>query len=103
MTTKLYKGYVEYTMVSGEVRRYPVTRKYKATKTYTLPTDTIDTIIRKHRDGIPSTRIARDIGITPERVRRVIKKHAQSQLQGPSSTAPVVSTDTQSQDTKIII
>jgi hypothetical protein len=78
MTTREYDSFVLYTTAKGEVRRYPVKRRYVSTVTYVIPDDKRAEILRKHADGVPSTRIAQDIGITVQRVRRVIKKACQT-------------------------
>ncbi len=76
MTTREYDSYVTYTAVNGEVRRYPVKRRYVAARTYAIPDDQRAEIIRRHTDGVPATRIARDTGINVQRVYRLIKKAA---------------------------
>jgi hypothetical protein len=62
-------------LANGEIRKYPVTKTYVSVNSYKLSDEMRDTILRKHADGIPATRIGRDVGISAERVRRVIKKH----------------------------
>ncbi len=74
MTTREYDSYTSYKLASGEVRRYPVKRRYVSVRTYTIPDDKRAEIIKLHELGVPSTRIARSVELTVKRVRHVIKK-----------------------------
>ncbi len=74
MTTREYNSYTTYTSANGEVRRYPVKRRYVSIRTYPIPDDVHVEIIKKHTDGVSAAQIARDLGFTDQRVRRIIKK-----------------------------
>lgn len=74
MTIRTYESYTTYKSIDGEVRTYSVKRKYTSINSYKLSDETRDIILRKSAEGVPATRIGRDIGISAERVRRVIRK-----------------------------
>lgn len=74
MEIRTYQSYTTKKLLSGEIRRYPVTKTYTATKTSKLPDETINKIIEMHVARIPATKISIAVGISAERVRRVIKK-----------------------------
>lgn len=82
MTVREYESYTTRILASGEVRRYPVTRTYLSNRSNKIANDVLVEILRRAADGVPAARIARDIGISAERVRRIVKKAAADTMVG---------------------
>ncbi len=74
MITKTYNTYITKELADGSSRTYNVVKMYKVKGTYNISDDVKAIILRKYADGVPATRIAKDVGITPQRVLRFIKK-----------------------------
>lgn len=72
-----YLSYTTKTLASGEVRKYPVIKKYTVTRTNKISDDIKTKILNDHSLGIPSSRIAIDLNLNVTRVRRLIRKWTQ--------------------------
>ncbi len=74
MITKTCKVYSTRGRADGRLKTYEFDKKYTVNNANGIPDDKREEILKLHKLGVPATRISREVGISTERIRRLIKK-----------------------------
>ncbi len=76
MEVRTYQSYTSRKCANGEVKHYPVTKKYtvkgRPRQPVMPPETTIAEIKRQHGLGVPATKIAANTGVTLYKVRQIL-------------------------------